>query len=158
VRAARPAVPLHEHGHGLRPRAGRAAPAGRRPDREGRLRPLQGPLRGRGPGGEPGRDRGAPRLAALDRAGRQQHARRAARAGGEGADPRQPAALLDRAEAGTFHLDGNAEAAWSYDRLVLALRARFGDASWVVEPTDEYVHDQRLLDDRVGVASIAARL
>jgi dTDP-4-dehydrorhamnose reductase len=68
------------------------------------------------------------------------------------------AALLDRAEAGTFHLDGNAEAAWSYDRLVLALRARFGDASWVVEPTDEYVHDQRLLDDRVGVASIAARL
>jgi dTDP-4-dehydrorhamnose reductase len=62
--------------------------------------------------------------------------------------------LLARGEGGTFHVDGNAETAWTFDRLVRAL----AEPSWRVEVTDEYVHDQRLLDARVRVAPISARL
>ena len=66
--------------------------------------------------------------------------------------------LLLAGAGGTFHVDGNAESAWDYHRIVRALQARHGDPSWRVEPTDEYVHDQRLVDERVRVRSIAERL
>jgi dTDP-4-dehydrorhamnose reductase len=59
---------------------------------------------------------------------------------------------------GTYHLDGNAASAWSWHRIVVALRDRHGDAAWPVEATEDYVHDQRLVDDKVTVASISARL
>jgi dTDP-4-dehydrorhamnose reductase len=65
--------------------------------------------------------------------------------------------LLDARAPGTFHVDGNAECAWTFDRIARALVARHG-LDWRIEETDEYVHDQRLVDPRVLVASIAARL
>jgi dTDP-4-dehydrorhamnose reductase len=66
-------------------------------------------------------------------------------------------ALLDAGAGGTFHVDGNAESAWDYHRLVLALRARH-DPAWRVERHDDHQHDQRLIDPRVRVRSIAERL
>lgn len=65
--------------------------------------------------------------------------------------------LLEAGRGGTFHVDGNKDAAWDFHRLVVALRARHG-ASWRVEPCEDHTDDQRLLDDRVRVGSIAARL
>lgn len=65
--------------------------------------------------------------------------------------------LLDARAQGTFHLDGNAESAWTFDRIARALAAQHGP-EWRVEETEEYVHDQRLVDPRVRVGSIAARL
>ncbi len=65
--------------------------------------------------------------------------------------------LLEAGRGGTFHVDGNADAAWDFHRLVVALRARHG-ATWRVEPCEDHVDDQRLLDDRLRVGSIAARL
>ena len=55
-------------------------------------------------------------------------------------------------------VDGNAETAWDHHRVVLALRDRHGDPSWRVEPCEDPAHDQRLLDERVRVAPISARL
>jgi dTDP-4-dehydrorhamnose reductase len=64
--------------------------------------------------------------------------------------------LLADPEPGTHHLDGNAEIAWSYHRIVVAL-ARVLDRPWRVEATEDPVHDQRLLGcDRI--APIDARL
>ena len=65
--------------------------------------------------------------------------------------------LLERGEGGTFHVDGNAESALTYPELVRRLAARVG-ADWRVEETDDYVHDQRLLDERLVTVSIAERL
>lgn len=66
--------------------------------------------------------------------------------------------LLEGGAAGTFHVDGNAEAAWDFHRIVCALKARHGDPGWRVEPTDEPAFDQRLLDDRLRTGPITARL
>jgi hypothetical protein len=44
----------------------------------------------------------------------------------------------------TLHLDGNAQDAWSFDRIVLALKRRFGRDAWKVELNEAYRHDQRL--------------
>lgn len=66
--------------------------------------------------------------------------------------------LVVAGQGGTYHVDGNAESAWDWHRIVLALRARHGDPTWRVEPSEDHVHDQRLLDDRVRVRSIAERL
>lgn len=66
-------------------------------------------------------------------------------------------ALLRAGQGGTFHVDGNAQDGWDWHRIVLALRARSG-ADWTVEPCQDYVHDQRLLDERVSVAPLSARL
>lgn len=65
--------------------------------------------------------------------------------------------LLRAGRGGVYHVDGNAEAAWDFHRLVLALRARHG-ASWRVERCEDHVDDQRLLDDRLRVGQVAARL
>jgi dTDP-4-dehydrorhamnose reductase len=65
--------------------------------------------------------------------------------------------LLDAGAGGLYHVDGNAESAWDFHRLVLALRARHG-AAWRVEPCEDHTDDQRLLDDRLRVGQVAARL
>jgi dTDP-4-dehydrorhamnose reductase len=67
-------------------------------------------------------------------------------------------ALLALGVGGTFHVDGNAESAWDYCRIARALCARYGDPSWRIEPCDDYAHDQRLLDERLEVRPISARL
>lgn len=66
--------------------------------------------------------------------------------------------LLERDAPGTYHLDGNATSAWTFDRIARALANRHGDPGWRVEPNDDYVHDQRLVDERVAVRPIADRL
>ncbi|MCU0301949.1 MAG: NAD(P)-dependent oxidoreductase [Candidatus Nanopelagicales bacterium] len=55
--------------------------------------------------------------------------------------------FLTDPEPGTHHLDGNAEAAWSYERVVRALAAALG-REWRIEATQDPVHDQRLLESR----------
>lgn len=70
-------------------------------------------------------------------------------------------ALLEQPVAGVVHLDANAESAWTFFQLVQALRAGPGEPSWSVEPSESYVHDQRLLDDDPShprVAPLSARL
>lgn len=59
-------------------------------------------------------------------------------------------------QPGTHHLDGNAEAAWSYHHTVTAL-ARALDRQWRIEATEDPIHDQRLLGSR-RIGPIDARL
>lgn len=78
--------------------------------------------------------------------------------------PDTAAALLslleDDAVAGqTVHLDSNAEAALSFDHLVAALARRFGRQDWRIEVTEDYRHDQRLLDPQPGrIVGLTLRL
>ena len=46
---------------------------------------------------------------------------------------------------GLHHLDSNAQDAWNFHELVLALRERFGRTHWRVRAHADYAHDQRLL-------------
>ena len=65
--------------------------------------------------------------------------------------------LLEEPVAGVVHLDGNAESAWTFEEVVRAL-ARTVGASWQIEPSEDYVHDQRLLDEVVRVRGITETL
>lgn len=66
--------------------------------------------------------------------------------------------LLSTGKGGIYHVDGNAEDAWSFDRIVLGLKAKFGREAWKVEPNDSYRHDQRLGGNPGLCAPISARL
>lgn len=68
------------------------------------------------------------------------------------------ATLLEKPAPGVLHLDGNAESAWTFLEVVRAIAHVLGDSSWTIESTEDYVHDQRLLDEVPRVASIARRL
>jgi dTDP-4-dehydrorhamnose reductase len=57
---------------------------------------------------------------------------------------------------GLYHLDANGEGHSFYDIASALSRAR-GDA-WVIEPNEDFVYDQRLLDGRVPVTPLAERL
>lgn len=46
---------------------------------------------------------------------------------------------------GVHHLDSNAQEAWNFHEIVLALREHFGRPHWRVRAHGDYVHDQRLL-------------
>jgi len=62
------------------------------------------------------------------------------------------AALCDLVQEGTggpVHLDSNASDALSFDQLVQLLRAKY-QRGWVVEVTQDYVHDQRLVNESGG--------
>jgi dTDP-4-dehydrorhamnose reductase len=60
------------------------------------------------------------------------------------------------APPGLYQLDGNA-AGHDFATILEAL-ARVQHRDWVIERHAEYVHDQRLLDPRLGVAPIGVRL
>lgn len=66
-------------------------------------------------------------------------------------------ALLDLAarDAGLYMVDANER--WSYFEIVRALRDSAGE-SWDIDPTIDFVYDQRLLDARVLLPSLASRL
>lgn len=64
------------------------------------------------------------------------------------------AALL-RGAPGLYQLDANR--GWSFHEIVAALAAAEG-RSWRVEATEDFVYDQRLLDERVRLPALAARL
>lgn len=59
------------------------------------------------------------------------------------------------AEPGLYMLDANER--WSYYEIVRALNERHG-GHWNVEPTEHFVFDQRMMDDRVVLPSLKARL
>lgn len=78
--------------------------------------------------------------------------------------PDTAAALLsllevDAAAGQTVHLDSNAESALSFDHLVAALARRFGRPNWRIDVTEDYRHDQRLLDPQPGrIVGLTSRL
>ncbi len=59
--------------------------------------------------------------------------------------------------SGTCHLDSNAVDALSFHDIVLRMRTLHG-ADWRVERVDDYVHDQRLLDDVQRIPRLSDRL
>lgn len=63
--------------------------------------------------------------------------------------------LMERREAGVYHLDSNARTALNYFQIVQKLKTIF-QTNWVLEPHAEYVHDQRLLDDRISLKDLFA--
>ncbi len=53
--------------------------------------------------------------------------------------------LLGAPRPGIHHLDGNAQDAWSFDRIVSALKSKFARHAWNIVVNEDYSHDQRLL-------------
>jgi len=66
--------------------------------------------------------------------------------------------LLAAPLGATVHLDSNAREGHNFADVVSALRRSFNREHWVVEPTTDYVHDQRLIDDQARVPNLSARL
>jgi dTDP-4-dehydrorhamnose reductase len=62
---------------------------------------------------------------------------------------------LASAAPGTYLLDSNRR--WSFAAIVQALNAHHGNR-WQVTVTDDFVYDQRMLDARVGMPGLDARL
>ncbi len=58
---------------------------------------------------------------------------------------------------GTYHLDSNVADALSFHDIVLRLRT-LHEADWRVEAVDDYVHDQRLLDQVQRLPDLTERL
>ncbi|WP_428771973.1 sugar nucleotide-binding protein [Vibrio sp.] len=65
--------------------------------------------------------------------------------------------LIERNEAGLYHLDSNARTQWSFYQLVLKLKRHFG-RQWRVTASDDYPHDQRLLDERIALPDLTSWL
>lgn len=52
---------------------------------------------------------------------------------------------------GPVHLDSNAQDAWSFDEVVRRLGRKY-QRDWIIETTQDHVHDQRLVNDGTGLA------
>jgi dTDP-4-dehydrorhamnose reductase len=65
--------------------------------------------------------------------------------------------LLECDVPGIYHLDSNVNAALDYPTIVAALGAR-QRASWRIDVTEDYAHDQRLPDPRLLLPDLAERL
>ena len=68
--------------------------------------------------------------------------------------------LVETRHAGTVHLDSNADDAWRFDQVVLALKKRFA-RGWIVEvgaSGSAYAHDQRLVGGAVTMPPLSRRL
>jgi dTDP-4-dehydrorhamnose reductase len=65
--------------------------------------------------------------------------------------------LAGSAEPGVFHLDSNANDALTFLEIASRL-ARLTGADWKIVPTTDYVHDQRLTDERVSMPQLSLRL
>lgn len=68
------------------------------------------------------------------------------------------ARLLREPVAGVVHLDSNADEGRSFLEIVLALQAAFGRDHWLVQPHDDYVHDQRLVGGAPPLAALSRRM
>ena len=66
--------------------------------------------------------------------------------------------LIEGGISGVVHLDSNAVSGRTFDTLVHALARRFGRRHWVMESTDGYVHDQRLIGHEALMPSLDERL
>ncbi len=58
---------------------------------------------------------------------------------------------------GLFHVDSNAEDAYSYARIVALLKEKLG-RNWRIHIDNTYIHDQRLKDSYLPVPRLSARL
>lgn len=66
--------------------------------------------------------------------------------------------LLPTRAAATVHLDSNAQEGHSFAAIVHALRHTYGREHWVIKPTQDYVHDQRLIDPTARLPGLSVRL
>ena len=64
--------------------------------------------------------------------------------------------LIERNDAGLYHLDSNANDRWSFFELVCALNTHF-KKGWRIIPSEDYHHDQRLKDERIALPPLSAR-
>ncbi|MFL5345773.1 MAG: sugar nucleotide-binding protein [Hyalangium sp.] len=62
---------------------------------------------------------------------------------------------LSQAEPGLYMLDSNER--WTFYEIARALNARHG-GRWQVEPTEDFVFDQRMRDERIRLPSLKERL
>ena len=63
--------------------------------------------------------------------------------------------LLDNSAEGLYLIDSNR--GLNYFEIATALNARHGD-HWCVQPNEDFVYDQRMIDPRAGMPSLAERL
>lgn len=61
---------------------------------------------------------------------------------------------MPRCLPGTYHLDSNRD--WSFARIALSLSRTHG-GRWKIEPTQDYGHDQRMLDPRIVMPALDVR-
>ncbi len=66
--------------------------------------------------------------------------------------------LLIAAVPGVTHIDSNADEGHNFASIARALQQTFGRRGWKVEPTDTYVHDQRLVGGGAWVPPLSTRL
>ncbi|BBM86413.1 sugar nucleotide-binding protein [Candidatus Uabimicrobium amorphum] len=65
--------------------------------------------------------------------------------------------LMQQRTPGTYHIDSNSKCKWNFFEIVCKLRDMH-NTNWEVEESDDYKHDQRLVDERVTVACLSERL
>lgn len=65
--------------------------------------------------------------------------------------------LMQQRNPGIYHIDSNRECKLNFYQIVCKLRDMH-NADWEVKMTDDYQHDQRLMDERVPVTSLSERL
>lgn len=63
-------------------------------------------------------------------------------------------ALIERNQPGLYHFDSNQECGWNFVQIVQAL-AHKHNQNWPVEINQTYVHDQRLLDERIHLRPLS---
>lgn len=68
------------------------------------------------------------------------------------------AVLLASPAPGVVHLDSNAAEGHRFDRIVAALKQRFGRHQWQIHVHEDYRHDQRLAGGEARMPPLSARL
>lgn len=66
--------------------------------------------------------------------------------------------LLRAPVPGVTHIDSNADEGHDFARIAHALKFVFGRAGWLVHPTEDYAHDQRLAGGGRFVPRLSSRL
>jgi dTDP-4-dehydrorhamnose reductase len=61
--------------------------------------------------------------------------------------------LIEHPIKGLHHFDSNFESQWSFAELVTALNDHY-QLNWAIEPTKDYIHDQRLAPIHFNLASL----
>jgi dTDP-4-dehydrorhamnose reductase len=68
------------------------------------------------------------------------------------------AGLLLEPVPGIVHLDSNADEGHDFATIVAALQQAFQRHDWIIEPTRDYLHDQRLIGGAASLPPLSARL
>lgn len=66
--------------------------------------------------------------------------------------------LLQAPAAATYHLDSNAQEGHTFAHIVRALARTYDRGHWVIRPNQDYVHDQRLFEQKALLPGLSARL